>query len=179
MTTIPSVPQKVSVREPNAPGGSALTSDVPVPKDRPISEMAHGIPVTYVPARNTVFLSLGLALAEVIDARAVYVGVNALDTSGYPDCRPEFLDAFRAVAATGTRAGAEGRPVEVRAPLMGDDKAAIVRKAVRLGVPLEWTLSCYDPVPAAGRPRPCGRCDACLLRAKGFLEAGVADPARA
>jgi 7-cyano-7-deazaguanine synthase len=158
-------------------GGSALTSDEPVPKDRPLQEVGRGIPVTYVPARNTVFLSLALAAAEVLDARAVYLGVNALDTSGYPDCRPEFLEAFRAVAATGTRAGAQGRAVEIRAPLLHDDKAAIVRKAVRLGVPLAWTLSCYDPLPAPERPRPCGRCDACLLRAKGFAEAGVVDPA--
>jgi 7-cyano-7-deazaguanine synthase len=159
-------------------GGSALTGDLPVPKDRTAAEIGAGIPVTYVPARNTVFLALGLAAAEARDLDAVVIGVNALDTSGYPDCRPAFLDAFRRVAAEGTRRGAEGRPIEVLAPLADDSKAAIVRRALRLGVPLALTLSCYEPVTRGPGPAlHCGRCDACALRARGFAEAGVPDPA--
>jgi 7-cyano-7-deazaguanine synthase len=160
-------------------GGSALTSDLAVPKDRPLAEIGRGIPVTYVPARNTVLLALGLAAAEALDADAVYVGVNALDSSGYPDCRPEFVEAFRAVARLGTRRGVEGRPIEVRAPLLRDSKADVVRRGSALGVPFALTLSCYDPVVVSGRALHCGRCDACLLRAKGFAEAGVRDPAPA
>lgn len=159
-------------------GGSALTSDLPVPKDRPLADIGAGIPSTYVPARNTVLLGLAFAAAEVLDADAVALGVNALDCSGYPDCRPEFLAAMRAVAATGTARGALGRPLEVLAPLIGDTKADIVRRGARLGVPWQLTLSCYDPVEdRGGRALACGRCDACRLRAKGFAEAGIPDPA--
>jgi 7-cyano-7-deazaguanine synthase len=155
-------------------GGSALTSaTIPVPKDRPAAAIGEGIPSTYVPARNTVLLSVATAAAEVAGADAVYLGINALDTSGYPDCRPAFLDAFRSVAALGTRRGVEGRPIEFRAPLLADTKAQIVRRAVALGVPVADTLSCYDPLPG---PVHCGRCDACLLRRRGFAEAGVPDP---
>jgi 7-cyano-7-deazaguanine synthase len=153
-------------------GGSALTADLEVPKDRTPSAMAEAIPVTYVPARNTVFLALALAAAEALDADAIYLGVNALDYSGYPDCRPEFLEAFRRVAATGTKRGVEGRPTEVRAPLLRDSKADIVRRARLLGVPIELTFSCYDPVPSGTGWAACGRCDACLLRQKGLQEAG-------
>lgn len=160
-------------------GGSALTSDaVEVPKDREARAIGEGIPSTYVPARNTILLALATGLAETLDADAVYVGVNALDYSGYPDCRPAFLDAFREVARLGTKRGVEGRPFDVVAPLLSMTKAEIARLAVALGVPVERTLSCYDPVRAPGRGAPahCGRCDACLLRRKGFLEAGIADP---
>jgi len=158
-------------------GGSALTGDVPVPKDRTEDEIGAGIPVTYVPARNTVLLAVALAAAEALDADAVYLGVNAVDTSGYPDCRPAFLDAFRALAAVATRRGVEGRPIRIEAPLLEDDKAGIVRRALALGVPVATTLSCYDPVETAGAWVHCGRCDACRLRARGFREAGVEDPA--
>ena len=161
----------------SALGGSALTADVPVPKDRPAAEIGRGIPVTYVPARNTVLLGLAFAAAEVLDAEAVVIGVNALDCSGYPDCRPAFLEAMRSVARAGTRRGVEGRPLEVLAPLLHDTKADIVRRGAALGVPWALTLSCYDPLDVAGRVVPCGRCDACLLRAKGFAEAGIVDPA--
>lgn len=161
-------------------GGSALTSDVlDVPKGRSDAQIGHGIPITYVPARNLVFLSLALAAAETLDADAIYVGVNALDTSGYPDCRPAFLDAFREAARLGTRRGDEGRPVEVRAPLLALRKADIAARAVALGVPVAATLSCYDPVVGAVSDAParhCGRCDACRLRRRGFLEAGLSDP---
>jgi 7-cyano-7-deazaguanine synthase len=158
-------------------GGSALTTDAEVPKDRDDAEIGAGIPVTYVPARNTVLLALALATAEALGADAIYVGVNALDTSGYPDCRPEFIDAFRRVADLGTRRGVEGRPIEIRAPLQHETKAGIVLRAVRLGVPLELTLSCYDPVTTSAGPEACGRCDACRLRARGFADAGIPDPA--
>jgi 7-cyano-7-deazaguanine synthase len=165
----------------SALGGSALTDPaVAVPKGRSAAAIGEGIPVTYVPARNTVLLAVATAAAEALSADAVYVGVNAIDYSGYPDCRPAFLDAFRALAAVGTKRGVESRPIEFRAPLLDETKAGIVRLAVSLGVPVGETLSCYDPHPsrAAGdAPRPCGACDACLLRAKGFAEAGIADPA--
>jgi 7-cyano-7-deazaguanine synthase len=162
-------------------GGSALTSDaIAVPKSRDAAEIGTGIPVTYVPARNTVLLSVALAAAETLDADAIYVGVNALDYSGYPDCRPEFLDAFRAVARLGTKRGIEGRPIDVRAPLLRETKAGIARLATELGVPIADTLSCYDPVPRHAKPVAsplhCGRCDACQLRRKGFAEAGLSDP---
>lgn len=168
-------------------GGSALTSDLAVPKDRSAAEIGAGIPVTYVPARNTVLLGLALGLADVLEAEAVVIGINALDCSGYPDCRPGFLAAMQAVAREGTRRGAEGRPLQVLAPLLADTKADIVRRGQALGVPWALTLSCYDPLPSAPAggashgppgppPRPCGRCDACLLRARGFTEAGVEDP---
>jgi 7-cyano-7-deazaguanine synthase len=154
--------------------GSALTDrEIAVPKDRSDGEIAHGIPATYVPARNTVLLSLALAWAESLEARDLVIGVNAIDFSGYPDCRPEFLRAFEALAAAGTRAGAQGDAWHVHAPLQHATKADIVRQAVALGVPLELTISCYDPGQGGV---PCGACDACLLRARGFDEAGVVDP---
>lgn len=158
-------------------GGSALTDDIDVPRDRSEAAIGAGIPVTYVPARNTVFLAVALAAAETVDADAIYLGVNAVDYSGYPDCRPAFLRAFEQVAATGTRRGVEGHPCAIRAPLLELSKADIVRRAVGLGVPLEHTLSCYDPVDDGGRWAHCGRCDACHLRARGFAEAGHPDPA--
>jgi 7-cyano-7-deazaguanine synthase len=154
-------------------GGSALTdAAVKVPKGRSAREMSRGIPVTYVPARNTVMLALALACAETLGATDVYVGVNAIDYSGYPDCRPEFLRAFERLARVATKAGVEGRPLRIRAPLLRLSKAGIVKLGTRLGVPFRLTLSCYDPV----RGRACGRCDACALRRKGFAEAGVPDP---
>jgi 7-cyano-7-deazaguanine synthase len=155
-------------------GGSALTSEIAVPKDRAEDAMSSGIPVTYVPARNTIFLSFALAYAEVRDASDIFIGVNALDYSGYPDCRPEFIQAFEQMANLATRAGVEGRTrIVIHAPLMTMTKAHIVRKAAELGVDLSSTHSCYDP---AGNGRPCGRCDSCVLRRKGFEEARVADP---
>jgi 7-cyano-7-deazaguanine synthase len=156
-------------------GGSALTADLAVPKDRPASEMAHGVPVTYVPARNTVFLGLALGLAEVIGAADLFIGVNAVDYSGYPDCRPEFIRAFEAMANLATRAGIEGTRFRVHAPLSGMTKAQIIREGLRLGVDYAATHSCYDPAPDG---RACGRCDSCVLRRKGFAEAGVPDPTR-
>jgi 7-cyano-7-deazaguanine synthase len=153
-------------------GGSALVGDGAIPKDRPLD--AGDIPSTYVPARNTVFLSLAMAWAEVIGAEAIVIGVNALDYSGYPDCRPEFLRAFEQVAALATRAGVEGRPLRVLAPLLELSKADIIRRGLALGVNYGLTLSCYDPGPGG---RPCGRCDSCRLRARGFAEAGASDPA--
>lgn len=154
-------------------GGSALTDRaIAVPKRRRAAEVATGIPVTYVPARNTVLLALALAHAETIGATEIYVGVNAIDYSGYPDCRPAFLRAFERLAKVATKAGVEGRPLTIRAPLLRLSKAGIVRLGTELGVPYRLTLSCYDPVGG----RACGACDACLLRRKGFAEAGVADP---
>jgi len=154
-------------------GGSALTDRaIAVPKGRSASRMARDIPVTYVPARNTVLLALALAHAETIGAEDIYVGVNAIDYSGYPDCRPAFLRAFERLARVATKAGVLGRPLRIRAPLLRLSKAAIVRLGTRLGVPYRLTLSCYDPV----RGRACGRCDACALRRRGFVEAGVPDP---
>ncbi len=158
-------------------GGSALTADIEVPKDRADDEISEGIPASYVPARNTVFLSLALACAETLDADAVVIGVNALDYSGYPDCRPAYIEAFAEVARLGTKRGVEGRSVEVRAPLVSFSKADIVRRGVALGVPFEHTLSCYDPVEQVTNWGHCGRCDACRLRARGFAEAGLVDPA--
>jgi 7-cyano-7-deazaguanine synthase len=154
-------------------GGSALTdTQIDVPDAESTETIGAEIPVTYVPGRNTIFLAVGLAVAEARDAEAVYVGVNELDSSGYPDCRPEYLDAMREVARLGQRRGVEGRPVSIRAPLVGLDKAGIIRLGRELGAPLELTWSCYR-----GEQRPCGTCDACRLRAKGFAEAGIADPA--
>ena len=156
-------------------GGSALTGDDAVPKNRPIAEMAHGIPVTYVPARNTVFLSFALAWAEVLGAADIFVGVNALDYSGYPDCRPEYIEAYERMANLATRAGVEGRThVTIRAPLIAMTKAEIIQKGLELGIDYGITLSCYDPRPSGA----CGACDSCLLRARGFAEAGVPDPTR-
>jgi 7-cyano-7-deazaguanine synthase len=152
-------------------GGSALTADIPVPMDRDLG--APGVPSTYVPARNTIFLSLALGWAEVLDAPDIVLGVNALDYSGYPDCRPEFVAAFEQLASLATRAGIEGRRVRVRTPLIALSKADIIRRGFALGLDYGLTTSCYDPS-AAGRP--CGHCDSCVLRAKGFQEAGIADP---
>ena len=158
-------------------GGSSLTDEaVDVPKQRSDGEIAEGIPVTYVPARNTVMLSLALGWAEVLEARDLFLGVNAIDYSGYPDCRPEYLKAFEQLAGLATRAGVEGSAFRIHAPLLERTKGQIVRRAVELGVDLGRTVSCYDP-DASGRP--CGRCDACLLRARGFAEAGLEDPALA
>ena len=154
-------------------GGSALTSDIAVPKDRDLAQ-AHDIPVTYVPARNTIFLSFALAYAEVAGSQDIFIGVNALDYSGYPDCRPEFTAAFETLANLATRAGIEGKQrLKIHAPLMEMDKAAIIRRGTALGVDYAETLSCYDPAP----PNiACGTCDSCQLRAKGFAEAGIKDP---
>lgn len=156
-------------------GGSALTGEIEVPKDRGRPGRGEEIPVTYVPARNLVFLSLAAAHAEVIGAREVYIGVNAIDYSGYPDCREPFIRAFERAAAEGTRAGVEGRGVRVRTPLARLGKAEIIALGVELGVDLALTHSCYDPDESG---RACGRCDSCLIRRRGFEEAGVADPTR-
>jgi 7-cyano-7-deazaguanine synthase len=156
-------------------GGSALLDDIAVPKDRDVAQMASEVPVTYVPARNALFLCYALAWAEVLGASDLFAGMNALDYSGYPDCRPEFLEAFERMARLGTRAGAAGAELRVHAPLIRMSKAEIVREGTRLGVDYALTHSCYDP-DAEGRA--CGRCDSCLLRRKGFEEAGVADPTR-
>jgi 7-cyano-7-deazaguanine synthase len=156
-------------------GGSALTSDIAVPKDGVGVGANGGIPVTYVPARNTVFLSLALAWAEAAGARDLFVGVNALDYSGYPDCRPEFIAAFEALANRATKAGVEGDGFTVHAPLQQMTKADIAREAARLGLDAGLSHSCYDPAPDGGA---CGLCDACRLRAKGFEEAGLPDPTR-
>ena len=154
-------------------GGSALTDNIDVPKDRAASEMADGIPVTYVPARNTIFLSFALAWAEVLECSDIFIGVNALDYSGYPDCRPEFIEAYERMANLATKAGVEGRTqLEIHTPLLEMSKAEIVKLAHELGLDFSLTHSCYDP-DAAGRP--CGQCDACLLRRKGFEEAGIED----
>jgi len=152
-------------------GGSALTADIDVPK----GGVEDGIPVTYVPARNTVFLSLALAWAEAAGARDLFVGVNALDYSGYPDCRPDFIAAFEALANRATKAGVEGNGFTIHAPLQHMTKADIAREAARLGLDAGMSHSCYDPAPGGGA---CGLCDACRLRAKGFQEAGIADPTR-
>lgn len=156
-------------------GGSALTSDeLAVPHERSLADMGHGIPVTYVPGRNLIFLSLATAFAEVIGADDIFLGINALDYSGYPDCRPEFLDAFQATANLATKAGTEdGRTLHYHAPLIQLTKADIVREGTRLSVPWELTWSCYE-----GRELACGQCDSCLLRLKGFAEAGLIDPLR-
>ena len=155
-------------------GGSALTDDVDVPKGRSAADMEDGIPVTYVPARNTIFLSFALAFAETLDASDIFIGVNALDYSGYPDCRPEYIAAYETMANLATRAGVEGRTrTVVHTPLMELTKAEIIRLGTSLGVDYGLTHSCYDPDPDG---RPCGGCDSCLLRAKGFAEAGIADP---
>ena len=152
-------------------GGSALTGDIPVPKDRAIS--STDIPPTYVPARNTVFLALALGWAEVLGARDIFIGVNALDYSGYPDCRPEYIAAFERLASLATAAGVQGGSFRIHAPLQMWSKADIIRKGVALELDYGLTHSCYDPAPDG---RPCGHCDSCQLRAAGFAEAGVADP---
>lgn len=156
-------------------GGSALTADIEVPKGRDLDAPDHGIPVTYVPARNTVFLSFALAWAEVLGSCDVFIGVNALDYSGYPDCRPEFIRAFEAMANLATRAGVEGHTrLRIHTPLIALSKAQIIAEGLRLGVDYGLTTSCYDPAPDG---TPCGGCDACQLRARGFAQAGMADPA--
>lgn len=156
--------------------GSALTSDLPVPKDRDVREMAADVPVTYVPARNTIFLSFALAWAEVLGAADIFIGVNALDYSGYPDCRPEYIRAYEAMANLATRSGVEGSTVlRIRTPLITLTKAEIIRLGLSLGVDYSLTQSCYDP---QSDGTACGRCDACQLRLKGFAQAGTADPVR-
>ena len=155
-------------------GGSALTADIAVPKGRSDAQMGEGIPVTYVPARNTIFLSFALAWAEVLEAADIFIGVNALDYSGYPDCRPEYIAAYARMADLATKAGVEGKQsLTIHTPLIALSKAEIIRKGVELGVDYGLTSSCYDPSPGG---RPCGACDSCVLRAKGFAEAGIADP---
>ena len=156
-------------------GGSALTDDVDVPKRRSEPEIAHGIPVTYVPARNTIFLAYALAWAEVIPASDIFLGVNAIDYSGYPDCRPEFIEAFQTLANLATKGGVEGTRFQIHTPLIKFSKAEIIRKAVELGVDLSLTHSCYDP---SAEGLACGQCDSCLLRLKGFREAEIKDPIR-
>jgi 7-cyano-7-deazaguanine synthase len=156
-------------------GGSALTADIDVPRDRPAAEIGAGIPITYVPARNTVFLALALALAETLEASDLVAGMNALDYSGYPDCRPEFVRAFEALAAVATRAGVGGSRTRIHTPLMSLDKAGIIRLGTSLGVDYALTHSCYDPAPDGAA---CGGCDACVLRRNGFTAAGVPDPTR-
>ncbi len=156
-------------------GGSALTAEIDVPKDRTAGELARGVPITYVPARNTIFLSFALAWAEVLAARDIFIGVNAVDYSGYPDCRPEYIAAFERMANLATRGGTEGTaPVAIQAPLLHLSKADIVRMGLALGVDYALTTSCYDPAPDGAA---CGRCDACQLRLKGFDDAGAHDPA--
>jgi 7-cyano-7-deazaguanine synthase len=156
-------------------GGSALTADIAVPKLRSGPEIACGIPVTYVPGRNTIFLAYALAWAEVIPADDIFIGVNAIDYSGYPDCRPEFIEAFENLAEVGTKAGVEGRKFQIHAPLIKLSKAEIIRTSLELGVDLSLTHSCYDPSPEG---LACGGCDSCALRLKGFREAGIDDPIR-
>ncbi len=155
-------------------GGSALTAAIDVPKDRPLAAMRDGVPSTYVPARNTIFLAFALAFAETIGSTDIFIGANAIDYSGYPDCRPEFLAAFQHMARLGTRMGSEGAPLTVHAPLIELTKADIVRRGQALGVNFALTRTCYDPSPDGAA---CGRCDACQLRLKGFREAGFEDPA--
>ena len=154
-------------------GGSALTDTIDVPKNRAQSEITAGVPITYVPARNTIFLSYALAWAEVLDASDIFIGVNALDYSGYPDCRPEFITAFENLAKLATKAGVEGQRFRIHAPLISLSKAEIIRRGAELGIDFSLTHSCYDPT-ADGRA--CGRCDSCQIRLKGFHEAGLRDP---
>lgn len=155
-------------------GGSALTADIAVPKGRDVEEMSHGIPITYVPARNTIFLSFALAWAEVLGSSDIFLGVNALDYSGYPDCRPEYIAAYEAMANLATRAGVEGaQRLKIHTPLMELTKAGIIAQGLQLGVDYSLTSSCYDPGPQG---QPCGSCDSCQLRLKGFRENGMNDP---
>ena len=155
-------------------GGSALTDDIAVPKGRSTDAMSHGIPITYVPARNTIFLSFALAWAEVLGSSDIFIGVNALDYSGYPDCRPEFIEAFEKMANLATKAGVEGsQSLKIHTPLIALSKAEIIAKGIELGVDYALTSSCYDPSPSGS---PCGQCDSCLLRQKGFRENGMEDP---
>lgn len=153
-------------------GGSALTDDIAVPKDRSEADISHGIPITYVPARNTIFLSFALAWAEVLKAYDIFIGVNALDYSGYPDCRPEFIEAFERTANLATAYGVEAKQhIRIHTPIIDMTKAQIIREGLRLGVDYSMTISCYDPTPEG---KPCGHCDSCTLRAKGFSENGLA-----
>lgn len=155
-------------------GGSALTDDIAVPKGRDEAEMGQGIPITYVPARNTIFLSFALAWAEVLESSDIFIGVNALDYSGYPDCRPEYIEAYEKMANLATKAGVEGRQhLKIHTPLIALTKAQIIHKGIELGVDYSLTSSCYDPFPDG---QPCGECDSCLLRQKGFRENGTEDP---
>jgi 7-cyano-7-deazaguanine synthase len=170
-----SAPLRIVSLDLRAIGGSALTDEIPVPKAQSSAETASGIPTTYVPARNTIFLSLALGLAEVVGARDIFIGVNAIDYSGYPDCRPEFIRAFESLARLATRAGVEGARFSIHAPLSGMNKAQIIREGVRLGVDYAATHSCYDPAPDG---RACGQCDSCRFRRRGFAEAGIPDPTR-
>jgi 7-cyano-7-deazaguanine synthase len=157
-------------------GGSALTDEIEVPKERSSEEMSSGIPVTYVPARNTIFLSFALGWAETLGAEDIFIGVNALDYSGYPDCRPEYIEAFERMANLATKAGVEGRMhLRIHVPLIAMTKAEIIKKGLELGVDYSLTHSCYDPTP---QELACGKCDSCLLRLKGFAEAGLRDPLR-
>lgn len=156
-------------------GGSALTSDIPVPKNRELADIGHGIPVTYVPARNTIFLSFALAWAEVLGSSDIFIGVNALDYSGYPDCRPEYIEAYQRMANLATKAAvSEDQELKIHTPLIQLTKAQIIKKGVELGVDYALTITCYDPSPGG---KACGQCDACLLRLKGFTEVGLGDPA--
>jgi 7-cyano-7-deazaguanine synthase len=155
-------------------GGSALTSDIEVPKDTPLNRIGTSIPATYVPARNTIFLAFALGWAETLGASDIFIGANALDYSGYPDCRPEYIEAFERMANLATRAGVEGHRLRIHTPLLSLSKAEIVKLGGRLDVDFSLTWSCYDPTPEG---TACGRCDACILRLKGFREAGLADPA--
>lgn len=159
----------------NAIGGSALTGTTGVPKYRTQTEIGHGIPSTYVPARNTIFLSLALAFAEVWKAHTIFIGANVIDYSGYPDCRPEYLEAFEYMANLGTKAGAEGHPIKIVAPLIKMTKSEIIQRGMELGVDLGLTFSCYDP---DENGLACGACDSCQIRRRGFMEAGVPDPTR-
>lgn len=156
-------------------GGSALTDELDLPRDRSPEDMAHGIPITYVPGRNTIFLSFAMAWAEVLGADDIFIGVNAIDYSGYPDCRPAYIEAFERMARLATRAGVEGRQLRIHTPLIQLTKAEIIRRGLELGVDYSLTMTCYDPSMAG---EACGRCDACLLRLKGFREAGSTDPVK-
>jgi 7-cyano-7-deazaguanine synthase len=160
-------------------GGSALTAEIDVPKDRPAHDLAAGIPITYVPARNLIFLSIAAGLAETLDAADLFIGVNAVDYSGYPDCRRPFIDAFERAASLGTRSGAQGHPFRVHTPLVELTKPQIIRTGIDLGVDYSLTTSCYDPALAPdGAPVACGHCDSCQIRAAGFRDAGIPDPTR-
>lgn len=164
------VPHKILKVDLRQIGGSALTDDIDVP-ERDIEDIKKEIPITYVPARNTILLSFALAYSELIDADAIFYGANAIDYSGYPDCRPEYVEAFERMANLGTKRGVEGRPIKIETPLIHMSKAEIIRRGIELGVPYELTWSCYR-----GGEKACGRCDSCLLRLKGFMEAGYEDP---
>ncbi len=164
------VPHKIIKIDLRQIGGSALTDNIEVP-ERQVEDIEKEIPITYVPARNTILLSLALGYAEVIDADAIFYGANAIDYSGYPDCRPEYVEAFERVANLGTKRGVEGKPIKIIAPIIHMTKAEIIKKGMELGVPYELTWSCYK-----GEKKACGKCDSCLLRLKGFMEAGYEDP---